>query len=76
MTRVVAAMTFFGHIRPNVHRFFIDRNSCLLSLPNSTSSHGGVFISARNEETKILGGNYLYFDVATSTWVRSGKACG
>ena len=37
---------------------------------------GGIFISARNDVTKVLEGNYLYFDTAKSEWVRSGKACG
>ena len=76
MACVIAPMTFFGHIRSNVHRFLIDRNSCLLALPNTTSDHGGVFISARSDKTKILEGNYLYFDTAASKWIRSGKACG
>ena len=63
-------------IRKNVHRFRSDKNSCLLALPGTTNLHGGVFISARTDLTKVLEGNYLYFDTAKSQWIRSGKACG
>jgi hypothetical protein len=73
LARVVAAMTYFDHVKPNLHRIHIGRNTTLLASPHSSSS---AFMNARVEEIGSLQGCYLYYDNESGKWVRSGKTGG
>ena len=69
---MVAAMSYFGHMKQKLNTVKSDLARCLLSIPMSV----GVFLDARNESKKELEGCYLYFDEIEYRWIRSGKAAG
>ena len=62
-----AIMALFQHIKVDIG--CLDSTQCLLACH-------GTFIDARKPSGKKMEGCYLYFDVNTGEWIRSGKAIG
>lgn len=75
LSRVVAMMAYFGHIKQGIGSLSTTAQDCLLAIHNA-GRYGGTFLDARAEGNKNLEGNYLYFDLRNYKWIRSGKVSG
>ena len=73
LPRIVAVLSYVKHITPGIHVLSTNKNTCLLASPGNGN---GVFLDARSEQTRVLEGNYLYYDTLSSEWIRSGKVSG
>jgi len=70
LPRIVAVLAYVKYITPGIHVLSTSKNTCLLASPGNGN---GVFLDARSEQTRVLEGNYLYYDTLSSQWIRSGK---
>lgn len=75
LPRVVAAMTYFGHIQKDIHKFQTNSNTTLLANPVDAGGSGNFMIATTGRYESCIG-NYLYFDSVKMMWIRSGKVSG
>ena len=67
LPQMTAIMVLFRHIKDDIG--CLDDTQCLLACTHT-------FLDARKTTEKKLEGCYLYFDLNTGQWIRSGKAIG